>query len=363
LFEAISQHHTLSVMPTFGCTAACKHCGTFSSPRNHASLGLQEILSAIDQAVENHYKVVVFTGGEPTLAGDHLLRGIERASLAGLVTRIVTNGWWATDESSANRFATSLVKAGLTEINFSTGDQHSKFVPVENIFRACVAMCEAGLRSICIMVETVLDRVITETTITQHPAFMDMTKTFPQVRIQIFESPWMPMSPSAQASYPRGMAVHRGNIAERGGCNSCLSTTTIQADGRIAACCGLGVRSVPELQIGHITTTSLREADEVAANDFLKRWIRVEGPERILAWAAAHDEQVQWENMYAHKCQACLRLYKDQRVRDVIKQHHQEKMADVLFAEWLLFHFNPSTATTASSEQTGEGAGVAEVLV
>jgi hypothetical protein len=42
--------------------------------------------------------------------------------------------------------------------------------------------------------------------------------------------------------------------------------------------------------------------------------------------------------MYAHRCQACLRLYKDPKVRDVIAQHHQEKIADVLVTEWLLFH-------------------------
>jgi hypothetical protein len=192
------------------------------------------------------------------------------------------------------------------------------------------------------MVESTKERSITAASVKQNPEYEALTATFPDARIHVLESPWMPMSPYRAITYPDGMAVNRGNLASRAGCNSCLSTTTIQADGRIAACCGLGTRSIPELQIGHISTTSLREADKSAADDFLKRWIRVEGPEHVLAWAATHDEKIEWENMYAHRCQACLRLYKDSRVRAVIREHHKEKMTDVIFAEWLLYFFDGS---------------------
>ena len=69
----------------------------------------------------------------------------------------------------------------------------------------------------------------------------------------------------------------------------------------------------------------------------------MEGPERILEWASTHDPEIQWEDMYAHRCQACIRLYKDSRVKTVIQEHHQEKIADVLFNEWLLYHYEPDT--------------------
>ncbi|RBP11430.1 radical SAM family protein [Roseiarcus fermentans] len=347
MFEAIPAHHTLSLLLTFGCTAACKHCGTFSNPGAHTSLDRDLMLSAIDQAVESGYLVVVFTGGEPTLRLAELLCAIERASSAGLVTRVVTNAWWAADGNAAFEMAASLVAAGLAEINFSTGDEHARYVPVENILRACLGACKAGFRTICVMVETVRGRSVTAATLTDSPAFKDMVGQFPDARIHVLESPWMPTSPSNHAAYPDGMAANRDNLARRGGCNSCLTTTTVQADGRISACCGLGIRSVPELQVGHIRTTTLRQADEEAANDFLKRWIRVEGPERILAWAATHDERIEWENLYAHRCQACLRLYKDERVRNVIRQRHTEKLADVLLAEWLLFRYDARVAEEA----------------
>jgi hypothetical protein len=312
------------------------------------------MLSAITQAAENGYKVVVFTGGEPTLAGDSLLRGVEQASARGLVTRVVTNAWWATEDEVAYRWAVSLVRAGLNEINFSTGDQHTRFVPLENVIRACHAVLQAGLRTICIMVEVVRERSITAASITQHPAYEELMRTFPDAQIHILESPWMPMSPFAPAAYPDRMTANRSNLGRFSGCNSCLSTTTVQADGKIAACCGLGMRSIPELQIGHVGETTLKEADRIAADDFLKRWIRVEGPMRILAWAATHNPSIKWEDMYAHICQACLRLYKDPDVRAVVREHHREKVADVLFAEWLLYHYNPSPPHTDAA-QTGEG--------
>ena len=40
--------------------------------------------------------------------------------------------------------------------------------------------------------------------------------------------------------------------------------------------------------------------------------------------------------MYAHRCQACLRLYQDPVVRTVVSHSYEEKVADVMFGEWLL---------------------------
>src|SRR5581483_3585800 len=45
------------------------------------------MLRVIGEAADNGYKVVVFTGGEPTLAGADLLEGIRLARSRGLVAR------------------------------------------------------------------------------------------------------------------------------------------------------------------------------------------------------------------------------------------------------------------------------------
>lgn len=288
------------------------------------------------------YRAVVFTGGEPTLAFDVLLGGIERATQHGLTTRLVSNASWAVNGDVAARKSIALKSAGLAEINFSTGDQHVRFVPIDRVVRAIRAAYEADIKTIAVMVEVVSGRVITRESLTAHPNFVKFQKQHRGAKIHITESPWMPLSPAESQPYPPGLVANLQNVASRSGCDSVLTTTTVQADGQISSCCGLGSRLIPELYVGHVDDTSIEEADHAGADDFLKRWIRAEGPERILAWAATHDDSIDWENRYAHRCQACLRIYGDRKVRRVIKSNYSEKFADVVSQEWLLHHYRDS---------------------
>ncbi len=132
-FDPLEHARTLSIMPTYQCTAQCTHCGTLSSPFVKTRLDQQSVLNAIDEAADNGYKVVVFTGGEATLARKVILAGIEKAKSRGLLVRLVTNAQWAVNDQAAKQRVNEFVQAGLHEINFSTGDEHIRFVPLERI--------------------------------------------------------------------------------------------------------------------------------------------------------------------------------------------------------------------------------------
>lgn len=326
-------------MPTWKCTAACKSCGTLSSPHVAAKLPRNTVVGAVREAAAAGFFLIVFTGGEPTLELDSVLDGIATASELHLATRLVTNAHWASDESSADEMLAKLVGVGLSEINYSTGDEHARFVPVENVLRAIRAAVRVGYAP-SVMVETTKRRKITRQQLENHPYQIDTLMLYPRRIVNIHESPWMPLSPTRREQYPDGLAVSSENLATTQGCDSVLQTTTVQADGSLGACCGLGMRLIPELHIGRIGETPLNEAVADAEEDLLKRWIRVEGPEKILAWAASKDPMIEWEGMYAHRCQACLRLYKDPAVRNIIREYYHEKIADIIFAEYLLFHFD-----------------------
>lgn len=327
----------LSLMPTYRCTAACTSCGTLSSPHAKAALTLEQVTGAIRQAKDAGVGLVVFTGGEATLEPESLFTGLRLARDLGLLTRLVTNAHWAGTDEEASAMLADLRAAGLDEINYSTGDQHARFVPVENVLRAVRAAVEAGLAP-AVMVETTARRTVTKQVLEEHPYHRETVRRFPGRIVKFSESPWMPLQPSRVESYPDGMAVTAETLPGVRGCDSVLGTVTVQADGAIGACCGLGMRLVPELRVGTVGETTIAEAFDEAEADLLKRWLRVEGPERILAWAATKDPSIEWEGMYAHRCQACLRLYRDDRVRDVVERHHAEKMPDVVFAEYLLYH-------------------------
>ena len=323
-------------MPTYRCTAKCKSCRTLSSPSATERLSCDEVLLAIREAYSAGVGVVVFTGGEATLELNSLIAGLRLATELGLPTRLVTNAWWAEDETTAKTFLSELQEAGLTEINYSTGDQHVRFVSLENVLFAVRAALALNYNP-CVMVESTANSGITAQFLQELPYQIETRKLFPGKLIKFNDSAWMPLSGKRLETYPSHRTYDKSNISAAGGCDSVIGTVTVQANGKLGACCGIGMRLIPELDQGLLGGTSLTSAFESAENDLLKRWIRAEGPEKILAWASSKDDRIQWEGRYAHRCQACLRMYKDEMVRDVIRDHICEKIGDIIFHEYLLY--------------------------
>ncbi|MGI0134439.1 MAG: radical SAM protein, partial [Candidatus Micrarchaeaceae archaeon] len=325
---------TLSIMPTYTCPAACKDCGTLSSPQDHNKISIETIKSAIDQARTLDFVNVVFTGGEPTLRWRDLLEGIRYASDAGFPTRVVTNAHWARTMERAQRVIDALVAAGLTEINFSTGDEHVRFIPVDNIYNAIES--SFGTRMpIALMIELRRERKVTRSAFEAHERFRAFSKEDLK-RLKITESPWMPLDPLTAGDYSGGIAATRENVSTSLPCDNVMQTYVVEADGRVASCCGLGMRMIPELNIATVDEPQfLAKAIERAEDDFVKLMIRYWGPNRIVAWAAEKDPTILWEGMYAHHCQTCKRMYSDEKIKKIIREHYKEAMTDVVFTEYL----------------------------
>lgn len=318
-FAPLSSLRTLSVQPTQQCNAACEHCGTFSNPNSKTRLNTDLAEAAIRQAAEHGFTDVVLTGGEATLMGQWLPRAIAQVKSLGMKARLVTNGWWAKSAQSAARRSREFAAAGLDEINFSTGDQHARFVPLETVVRGVCAAVHSGMK-VTIIVELVKSRQITKAMIEAMPQIRALRESGCGSRLSIYQNPWMPIDPGTVESYPAGVAANGGNLAGRGGCDDVLQTITISPDGVISACCGIGMRLIPELQLGNIADTSIAEACRKAEVDPLKWRLRHEGPEKMLAHAATADPSIEWENMYAHRCQACIRMYRDPKIRSALEQ-------------------------------------------
>jgi organic radical activating enzyme len=346
---------TLSIMPTFTCPAACTDCGTLSSPRERTRLDVEHIIGAIDEAKELGFFNVVFTGGEATLRWDDLLRGIRHARDLGFPVRLVTNAHWAVDLETAREKLGQLISAGLSEINYSTGDEHIRFVPIDRVAFAIVAACENSFR-VHVMMELKKQNNISRATLLEHPLVAGLP---PEQRkwLSVVGSPWMPLGHEILHAYPEGMAVNRHNIGTRTGCDSVLQTYTVQADGRVGACCGLGLRAIDELNVARVEAPGfLRRAIAESEEDFLKLWIHYQGPERIVAWAAQHDPAITWEASYAHHCQFCQRLYHDEAIRKVIREHWEEVIAEVLQAAWFdEVYVQSATANSPAGSECGAG--------
>jgi hypothetical protein len=348
-------------MPTFTCPAACKDCGTLSNPEERTRLGVEHTIAAISEAKELGFSNVVFTGGEATLRWNDLLRCIGHARGLGFPVRLVTNAHWALDLETARRKIAILIEAGLSEINYSTGDEHVRFIPLEHVAYAIVAACERSFR-VHVMVELKSENGVTRDTLMGHPLVTALTPAEMEW-LTVVPSPWMPLSHKILHHYPEGTATDRHNVAVRGGCDSVLQTYTVQADGRVGACCGLGLRLIPELNVTRVEQSNfLRRAIDEAEEDFLKLWLHYHGPERIVAWAAEYNPEIKWEGLYAHRCQSCQRMYHDDAIRAVIRDHWEEMITDVLQTVWLDEVHVASTVADFRREMQDVGASADENL-
>lgn len=92
--------------------------------------------------------MIAWTGGECTLLGDDLINGISYAKGKGILSRIVSNGWWATSDEKALTLLKKLKEAGLDEVNISTGDNHQEFVQEDIAIRAAVTAAKLGISTV-----------------------------------------------------------------------------------------------------------------------------------------------------------------------------------------------------------------------
>lgn len=318
-----------TVLGSYNCTAACESCCFDSRPGIRERLSRSEILRFIDQAAAlGTVRLIVFSGGESFLLGKDLEEAVRHAARAGLKTRCVSNGYWARTPEGARARLGPLRDAGLGELNVSTGDFHQAFVPRESVINAAVAGLDLGL-DVVVMVEIHKGRAVTAKDILGDARLARAVRRKGRPIFRVIESPWAPTTVLGTVPQEAGLLADRGNVHRKEGCDSVLSTIVATPDRRLGLCCGLTRESIPELNVP-LPAGDLKDALDAAAGDFMKIWLFVEGPEKILAWAAAKDPKIEWEGRYAHRCHACLAIFRQRRVKDAIRRHYREKVSEVL---------------------------------
>ncbi|MEJ2721933.1 MAG: radical SAM protein, partial [bacterium] len=87
---------------SYKCTYECDHCFAWGSPTQEGTFTLDQLDTIFEQAADlGTVQWVYFEGGEPFLYYATLLRGVQRSKKRGYKCGVVTNAYWATDESDA----------------------------------------------------------------------------------------------------------------------------------------------------------------------------------------------------------------------------------------------------------------------
>ncbi len=122
---------------TNACNLRCKHCYQNASFSSSDELTLKEKLRVVDELDEAGIASLAFSGGEPLMMKDHLLKVARRASKSGIYVALATNGTLLT-----RRVVKELKEAGVkyVEISLDSADPeiHDKFRGVRGAFRAAI---------------------------------------------------------------------------------------------------------------------------------------------------------------------------------------------------------------------------------
>lgn len=314
--------HSMTVLCTYQCTAACKQCCFESSPRVKGGLDGDVIRERITEAKDSYPELdlVVFSGGEAFLLRDELAKSVAHATSLGLKSRIVSNGSWAKRLERARLLCDDLSRSGLGELNLSTGHDHQEFVPEESIVNAAEAAMASGIEAL-ITVETDTNESNCYLSLRSNSRIQSLMK-MPGFRL--VNNFWMPFHTDAPArkQEPDLKAIRKG-------CEQVFENIVVTPHDNLSACCGLTLEHIPEMRLGRNDGTNMKELFESQADDFLKYWIRVDGPYAIIE-SVMGDAASTYLHGVVHGCQACAILHKTPVIREALKNVYLDHIESVL---------------------------------
>lgn len=298
---------TLTILPTYRCTAACKECCFESSPKLKDRITLEEICSSIEKAVTEFptIKLIVFSGGECFVLGDELFEAISYAkSFKGISVRCVSNAYWGKRLTNSKKIVERLVECGLDELNISTGLDHQKWVSLNSVMNAAKSTVDYGIRTLVTIEADTEDSKCLESFVS-HKDFLALSSNC-VFSYQV--NSWMPFH---EESINRKKELKRKDLNK--GCAQLMENIVLTPHGRVSACCGLTFEHIPEMILGTIED-SFQKIYHQQVDDLLKLWIKTDGPLHILETIYGDEPGVheQLDNIQ-HQCHACVLLHQKDR--------------------------------------------------
>ncbi len=295
----------IALMVTRKCNMTCAHCSVASSPSITNEPTDDEVTVIVEDAIRAGVKVIQFTGGEPMLREELILKSMKRASSEGVASCLTSNGFWGEDLNSAGKKLVALRKAGMIQLTISYDPFHEKFLPIESVKNIARAASDQNFT-----IQINLTRLKEDKNL---DAIVEALKNFDEVQLRFYDI----QSVGRAKKFP--VESLRGNI--EGFCNAC-ERVSISDDGRVMACNGPAYFSKPDspLIVGSLEENSLDELlDRHAANPILQT-IRTKGPLYLKNELAKLPEgkNFPFKENYNGLCDLCLHLNSDPNATEAL---------------------------------------------
>ncbi len=286
---------TVALMVSRRCNIACAHCSVESSPHVKGQPDEQALVDIIHQIGDAGCKSVLFTGGEPMLREQTVLRLMQLAHKNGLASALVTNGFWGKNPNKARKTLVAMKKAGLSFFTLSWDRFHAEFQgpePGKNLLRVAE---EVGV-----------PMNLNVTRLADDSELDELTKPFtksPYARVRFYD-----VQPIGRAASIPGAQL-RGEV--EGGCvGACIPTVT--DDGRMLTCAGPSYfqKDSSPLVLGTLSKSSVGELIIKHRDDVILRTIRAFGPSRLRRELQRIPgfENFPWKDSYSGMCELCLQM-------------------------------------------------------
>lgn len=318
---------SLGLITTTRCTAACKDCCFGCSQKRHETMSYDMIINSIDSAKNSFpdIKLIVLTGGECFLLGEDILDNtIKHISKLGLKSRIVTNAFWANSFREAYKTLLNLRESGLNEINVSTGDEHLKWVSLDNIINVIVAAVHNKI-PISINIESSASKSFGSSDLIND---CRIRKYLNSGLIYIVNGHWVSTSPTeADTTNKAPEQISCGSTFR---CTSIFNSPSILPNGSVIACCGLTSQDHESLILGNVFSSDLSCMFDKSIYDFIKLWIYTDGPFSLLKYCNEVNPQLPPVNKGYHICEYCKFLYTNEDYFNTLKKHYRRKIPSLI---------------------------------
>jgi pyruvate-formate lyase-activating enzyme len=274
----------IGIAITNRCNIECRHCVSDCRLFGKEKLSETSIMDIIKQSARlNSVRSVVFTGGEPFLEYDTLIKSVSLCKTLGLEARVVTNGFWASTPSAAEQKLKEL--NGLKIMNVSTDPFHQEFIPIDRI-RTVIKSCHIlGIK--CIVHISHLN----------NPAFEIRAIRRQLIGLEkyyiIHAEPVIPFGRAADLIDPLLFYAYNPT-----GMPCCAADgPLIEANGDVMFCCG-GLSLHPGnslLKGGNICDKTLNEIKESADINPIIQLLRLRGPSGLVNLVRMQAEKERYQ--------------------------------------------------------------------
>ncbi len=325
----------LTFITTDNCNAKCAHCIMCCSPGAHHSLTFAQMQKFVDDIISiNPLELVVFSGGEPTLLGEDLFNIIAYCSSLGILTRIVTNAFWAKTRESARSMIRTLRECGLNEINYSCDDYHLPFIPFSYIKNAWIESKNVGFSAVVIansygngdtvnpdfIMEQIGERIPLRYDNQGLQSDLPMTATDGTLYI-LSNTTLQRIGRAKDTINDSKFRLVDDETMIKGGCPWLICQPAISPTGHLWTCCGLQSDGNQILDLGYIENKNLSKILDTAGDHIFINALRYLGPmflrNRLMEW----NPSLSFRKNYGSNCEVCQDITENPAVLPTLRLH------------------------------------------